>query len=65
MHCEASPAVGGEALPPFANTLLLTAAFVIVALSTFRDWRHAVLHGVMLLFPPLIIIVALRRYPHG
>ena len=49
----------------FANTLLLAAAFVIVALSAFRDWRHAVLHGVMLLFPPLLTIVALRRYPHG
>ncbi len=49
----------------FANTLLLAAASVIVALSALRDWRHAVLHGVMLLFPPLITIVALRRYPHG
>jgi len=49
----------------FANTLLLAAAFVIVALSALRDWRHAVLHGVMLLFPPLITIVALSRYPRG
>ena len=49
----------------FANTLLLATAAVIVALSALRDWRHAVLHGVMLAVPPLLTIVALRRYPHG
>jgi hypothetical protein len=49
----------------FANTLLLAAAIVIVALSALRDWRHAVLHGVTLAVPPLLTIVALRRYPHG
>jgi hypothetical protein len=49
----------------FANTLLLATAVVIVVLSALRDWRHAVLHGVMLLIPPLLTIVALRRYPHG
>jgi hypothetical protein len=49
----------------FANTLLLVAAAVIVALSALRDWRHAVLHGVTLAVPPLLTIVALRRYPHG
>lgn len=49
----------------FANALLLAAASVLVALSALRGWRHAVLHGVMLLFPPLITIVALRRYPRG
>jgi hypothetical protein len=49
----------------FANTLLLAAAVVIVALSALRDWRHAVLHGVALAVPPLLTIVALRRYPHG
>jgi hypothetical protein len=49
----------------FANTLLLATAVVIVALSALRDWRHAVLHGVTLAVPPLLTIVALRRYPHG
>jgi len=49
----------------FANTLLLATAAVIVALSALRDWRHAVLHGVALAVPPLLTIVALRRYPHG
>ena len=49
----------------FANTLLLVAAAVIVALSALRDWRHALLHGVALGVPPLLTIVALRRYPHG
>jgi len=49
----------------FANTLLLATAVVIVVLSALRDWRHAVLHGVMLVVPPLLTIVALRRYPHG
>jgi APA family basic amino acid/polyamine antiporter len=41
------------------------AVAVIVALSALRDWRHAVLHGVTLAVPPLLTIVALRRYPHG
>lgn len=49
----------------FANTLLLTTAVVIVALSALRDWRHAVIHGVALGVPPLLTFVALRRYPHG
>jgi hypothetical protein len=49
----------------FANTLLLTTALVIVALSALRDWRHAVIHGVALGVPPLLTFVALRRYPHG
>jgi hypothetical protein len=49
----------------FANTLLLGVAVVIVFLSALRDWRHAVLHGVALAAPPLLTIVALRRYPHG
>ena len=48
-----------------ANTLLLLTAAVIVVLSALRDWRHAVLHGVALGVPPLLTIVALRRYPHG
>ncbi|HEX9187087.1 MAG TPA: hypothetical protein VGB87_08455 [Vicinamibacteria bacterium] len=48
-----------------ANTLLLATAVVIVFLSALRDWRHAVLHGVALAVPPLLTIVALRRYPHG
>jgi hypothetical protein len=49
----------------FANTLLLTVAVVIVALSALRDWRHAVLHWVALAVPPLLTVAALRRYPHG
>ena len=49
----------------FANTLLLTAAVVIVLLSALRDWRHAVLHGLALGIPPLLTFAALRRYPHG
>jgi hypothetical protein len=49
----------------FANTLLLATAVVIVVLSALRDWRHAVLHGALLLVPPLLTVVALRRYPHG
>ena len=48
-----------------ANALLLTPAVVIVGLSALRDWRHAVLHGVALAAPPLLTIIALRRYPHG
>jgi hypothetical protein len=48
-----------------ANTLLLATAVVIVVLSALRDWRHAVLHGFALATPPLLTIVALRRYPHG
>jgi hypothetical protein len=48
-----------------ANTLLLATAAVIVLLSALRDWHHAVLHGVMLAVPPLLTVVALRRYPHG
>ncbi|HXK08442.1 MAG TPA: hypothetical protein VMT70_02230 [Vicinamibacteria bacterium] len=49
----------------FANTLLLATAAVIVFLSALRDWRHAVLHGVALAVPPLLTVVALRRYPQG
>jgi hypothetical protein len=49
----------------FANTLLLATACVIVGLSALRDWRHAALHGVALAVPPLLTIVALRRYPQG
>ncbi len=49
----------------FANTLLLSVAVVIVVLSALRDWRHAVLHGALLLVPPLLTVVALRHYPHG
>ena len=48
-----------------ANTLLLAIAAVIVVLSALRDWRPAVLHAVTLVVPPLLTIVALRRYPHG
>jgi hypothetical protein len=47
------------------NTLLLVTAAVIVAMSALRDWRHAVLHGVALGVPPLLTMLALRRYPQG
>jgi hypothetical protein len=49
----------------FANTLLLAVAVLIVGLSALRDWRHALLHGAALAVPPLLTILALRRYPHG
>ena len=44
-----------------ANSLLLLMALVIVALETLLDGRHAALHGVALVVPPLLTIVALRR----
>ena len=37
---------------------------LIVALAALRDWRYAALHGVLGV-PPLVTILALRRYPHG
>jgi hypothetical protein len=46
------------------NTLLLVSATLIVALSTQRGLRYAALHGVLLV-PPLVTVVALRRYPQG
>jgi hypothetical protein len=46
------------------NTLLLASATLIVALAALRDLRYAALH-VLLLVPPLVTILALRRYPHG
>ena len=49
----------------FANTILLAVAALIVALSALRDWQYAALHGAMLFVPPLLTLLALRRYPHG
>ena len=49
----------------FANAILLAVAALIVALSALRDWQYAVLHGTMLFVPPLLTLLALRRYPHG
>ena len=49
----------------FANAILLAVAALIVALSALRDWQYAVLHGTMLFVPPLLTVLALRRYPHG
>lgn len=46
-----------------ANGLLLLTAAVIVGLETFSDSGHAALHGLALLLPPLITVVALRRQP--
>jgi hypothetical protein len=48
-----------------ANTLLLLTAAVIVFLASLRDWRHALVQGVAFGVPPLLTIVALRRYPPG
>jgi len=48
-----------------ANTMMLATAGVIVLLSALRDWRHALLHGVALGVPPLLTILALRRFPPG
>jgi hypothetical protein len=47
------------------NTLLLVSATLIVGLATQRGPRYAALHGVLLLVPPLVTILALRRYPQG
>ena len=49
----------------FANTILLAVAAAIVVFSTLRDWQYALLHGTMLFVPPLLTLLALRRYPHG
>ena len=49
----------------FANTILLAVAAVIAALSALRDWQYAILHGAMLFVPPLLTLLALRRYPRG
>jgi len=46
------------------NALLLASATLIVALAALRDVRYAAFHGALLL-PPLVTILALRRYPHG
>jgi len=48
-----------------ANTILLAVAAVIVFLAALRDLRQAILHGALLLVPPLVTVVALRRYPTG
>ncbi len=46
-----------------ANSLLLLTAALIVALEALLDGRHAALHGVALVVPPLLTIAALRRLP--
>jgi hypothetical protein len=46
------------------NTLLLASATLIVALAAQRGLRYAGLH-LLLLVPPLVTILALRRYPPG
>jgi hypothetical protein len=68
----ATPSRSGESLlrrlrrvALILNTLLLVSAALIVALATQRGLRYAALHGVLLLVPPLVTILALRRYPHG
>jgi peptidoglycan/LPS O-acetylase OafA/YrhL len=47
------------------NTLLLASATLIVALAALRDVGYAAFHGVLLLVPPLVTMLALRRYPPG
>jgi len=47
------------------NSLLLLSATLIVALATLRGPRYAAFHGALLLVPPLVTILALRRYPPG
>jgi hypothetical protein len=47
------------------NALLLASAAVIVALAAPRGPRYAGLHGALLLVPPLVTVLALRRYPPG
>lgn len=47
------------------NTLLLATAFVIVVLASERGPRYAAFHGALLLAPPLVTVLALRRYPQG
>jgi hypothetical protein len=49
----------------YANTILLAVAAAIVVLATLRDWQYALLHGTMLFVPPLLTLLALRRYPQG
>jgi len=47
------------------NTLLLGSATLIVALAALRDLRYAAFHGALLVVPPLVTMLALRRYPQG
>jgi hypothetical protein len=47
------------------NALLLASAMLIVALTMLRGPGYAALHGVLLLVPPLVTMLALRRYPQG
>ncbi len=47
------------------NALLLASATLIAALAALRDLRYAALHAVLLVAPPLVTILALRRYPPG
>ena len=46
------------------NSLLLLSASVIVALAAQRALGYAAFHA-LLLVPPLVTILALRRYPQG
>lgn len=46
------------------NSLLALSALAIVTLAALRDMRYAALH-LLLLVPPLVTILALRRYPQG
>jgi hypothetical protein len=49
----------------FANTILMVVAAAIVFLSAQRGVGQAVLHGALLLVPPLVTLAALRRNPPG
>lgn len=47
------------------NTLLIASAIVIVALASDRGLRYAGFHALLLLAPPLVTVLALRRSPPG
>jgi hypothetical protein len=48
-----------------ANGLLLGVAAAIVGLEALLDWPRASIHGLALLLPPLLTLVALRLAPTG
>jgi hypothetical protein len=47
------------------NGLLLLSALVVVALAAQRGPLYAGFHAVALLVPPLVTMLALRRFPQG
>jgi hypothetical protein len=47
------------------NTLLIASAVVIVGLASERGPAYVLVHAALLLLPPLLTVLALRRYPPG